>query len=672
MLEPQCRAGARRFQAQHEPTAPEPRQRSLGRLKRSASRPDLDEAVYPASAGEYELLEVVGEGSTSKVWRALCKQLGLEVAVKRVNLERQDVDLDMMVWEAQLARRQRHANIMPLLASFLHGQELWLILPLCACTLRALLDQAHPKGVDERMAATILREVLAGVAYLHGRSIVHRDIKASNVCLGADGRVYLSDLGAAQKLQVRLSTGPCNFGSFVRLSTFVGTPAAMAPELFGNEGYSLPADIYSFGILMVEVVVGEPPFAHLPLDALAVKKVQCAAPVLSVAAKGHKFSEELCDVLAQCLMTNPADRPSAERLLAHRFFARRSARDAPALVSALLLRLAGRGAGEGEGRGRGLGLGSGSGLRQRSGGIERSWGSEADLRRLADGGGGGGSGSGFSGSWMGGSAKSLRGHDPMAQGHFDGVSSLPALVAAALQSCKGIFIGRGGMRGVGIQQMFHVGFVVARLPGPDGRPVWSAPCPLTITAAHLGVGVGWVTHEFVHFIANDHTMAALATTGLAGRDLSIVDLDEVGMDVDAVRAHFRQAQGASAQRLSALAIRTRSGVAVNIWRTYGVAEPDLEEIKRMYGRPVEPLALLQGKVPPPPASAYRGFDQYVDDLNVLAGAGEWAHADIGLHGTQASAPEQSGGSSTRSAPHTRQAFSTALGVHRYRTSSQDD
>lgn len=49
-----------------------------------------------------------------------------------------------MVWEAQLARRQRHANVMPLLASFLHGQELWLILPLCACTLRSLLDQAHP------------------------------------------------------------------------------------------------------------------------------------------------------------------------------------------------------------------------------------------------------------------------------------------------------------------------------------------------------------------------------------------------------------------------------------------------------------------------------------------------------------------------------------------------
>ena len=53
-----------------------------------------------------------------------------------------------------------------------------------------------------------------------------------------------------------------------------------------------------------------------------------------------------------------------------------------------------------------------------------------------------------------------------------------------------MFLGRGGMRGVGIQQMFLVGFAVARLPGPDGRPVWSAPCPLRITAAHLGVGVG--------------------------------------------------------------------------------------------------------------------------------------------------------------------------------------
>ncbi len=53
--------------------------------------------------------------------------------------------------------------------------------------------------------------------------------QASNVCVTGGGRVYLSDLGAAKKLQTRLSSGPCDFGSFVRLATFVGSPAAMAP-----------------------------------------------------------------------------------------------------------------------------------------------------------------------------------------------------------------------------------------------------------------------------------------------------------------------------------------------------------------------------------------------------------------------------------------------------------
>ena len=67
---------------------------------------------------------------------------------------------DMMVWEAQLARRQRHANVMPLLASFLHGQELWLILPLCVCTLRSLLDQAYPQV---RRLAHLSRERLCSV-----------------------------------------------------------------------------------------------------------------------------------------------------------------------------------------------------------------------------------------------------------------------------------------------------------------------------------------------------------------------------------------------------------------------------------------------------------------------------------------------------------------------------
>ena len=101
-------------------------------------------------------------------------------------------------------------------------------------------------------------------------------------------------------------------------------------------------------------------------------------------------------MLAQCLMKNPADRPSAERLLAHRFFARRAARDAPALVAGLLLRAAPSGAGSGRRSGSGLGLG-----RQRSGRAEASWGSEADLQRLADGDSGGGSRSGSSSDWMG-------------------------------------------------------------------------------------------------------------------------------------------------------------------------------------------------------------------------------------------------------------------------------
>lgn len=101
-------------------------------------------------------------------------------------------------------------------------------------------------------------------------------------------------------------------------------------------------------------------------------------------------------MLAQCLMKNPVDRPTAERLLAHRFFARRAARDAPALVTGLLLRLAPRGAGSGRRSGSGLGLG-----RQRSGRAQASWGSEADLQRLAGSGSGSGSRSGASSDWMG-------------------------------------------------------------------------------------------------------------------------------------------------------------------------------------------------------------------------------------------------------------------------------
>mmetsp|Transcript_35744 Transcript_35744/g.101160 ORF Transcript_35744/g.101160 Transcript_35744/m.101160 type:complete len:686 (-) Transcript_35744:264-2321(-) len=285
-----------------------------------------DHREYPTRAEDYELLDECGQGAAGKVWRALCKPPNSIVAVKLLDLENMSCNLEEIIREAQIMKLVNHENILSLHCSFVHQSDLWMVMPYVkGGSVLNIMKFAHPQGLEEPIIATILREVLKALDYVHKQGAIHRDVKAGNILIGNHGEVKLADFGVAATMD-RSGEG--------KRQTFVGTPCWMAPEVMEQEhGYDSKADIWSFGITVLELAHGMAPFAKSPPMKVLMMTLRQPPPQLQATGEKH-FSKEMQQLVGLCLVKDPKKRPTAARLLEHRFF--KGAQDSAYLMKHLL------------------------------------------------------------------------------------------------------------------------------------------------------------------------------------------------------------------------------------------------------------------------------------------------------------------------------------------------
>jgi fused len=197
----------------------------------------------------YHVLHPIGEGSFGKVFKGRRKYSGQIVALKFITKRgKTEKDLNNLRQEIEILRGLHHENIILLLDSFETPHEFCVVTEFAQGELFEILEDDH--NLPESEVRKIAQQLVQSLHYLHSNRVIHRDMKPQNILISANGTVKLCDFGFARAMS----------SSTIVLTSIKGTPLYMAPELVQEMPYNHTADLWSLGVIIYELYVGQPPF----------------------------------------------------------------------------------------------------------------------------------------------------------------------------------------------------------------------------------------------------------------------------------------------------------------------------------------------------------------------------------------------------------------------------
>jgi len=246
--------------------------------------------------GRFQILEDIGRGGMSRVFRAYDPQSRREVAVKTLPYEyRNDLGFRLRFErEGQLVTGLQHESIVPVYEYGEQDGQPYIVMqymPNGSLAQRLLLGPLTPEE-----ALGVLEPIARALDYAHSQNIIHRDIKPSNVLFDQDGRAYLADFGIASQAQSAWEADPA----------ISGTPAYMSPEQVLREALDERSDIYSLGVIAYEMLGGNTPFGHDTPMAVALMQVYDSPPPLQSARGVDLYAIE--PVVRGALAKDPQER----------------------------------------------------------------------------------------------------------------------------------------------------------------------------------------------------------------------------------------------------------------------------------------------------------------------------------------------------------------------------